>query len=71
MGHEKEVILINRKDHAQVRQLAPMLGRHAPRSPLLLRLAATAGVTVESVSRLGVNSTSVFHRSCIVCLAAM
>ncbi|KAK9832062.1 hypothetical protein WJX81_003439 [Elliptochloris bilobata] len=36
-----------------VRQLAPMLGRHAPRSPLLVRLAATAGVTVESVSRLG------------------
>lgn len=41
-----------------MRQLAPMLGRHAPRSPLLLRLAATAGVTVESVSRLGVKDTA-------------
>lgn len=44
----------------QVRQLAPMLGRHAPRSPLLLRLAATAGISVESVSRLGANFASAF-----------
>ena len=55
---------------AQVRQLAPMLGRHAPRSPLLLRLAATAGVTVESVSRLGVNNMAVVLKSYKPCFAA-
>jgi len=37
----------------QVRQLALLLGRHAPRSPLLVQLAAAAGITVESVSHLG------------------
>lgn len=43
---------------AQVRQLAPMLGRHAPRSPLLAQLADAAGVTVASVSRLGARAPS-------------
>ena len=53
-----------------MRQLAPMLGRHAPRSPLLLRLAATAGVTVESVSRLGADDIAVTPKSYKPCFAA-